>query len=141
MEKATIAVGNRRLMKLVELLKTVPRKQFNYWKWAGHDWKGKADLSCGTQACALGWATTIPSLRRLGLRLHRPFRASNPFVQLKGAPRLSPYEVAQTLFGLNANQAHYLFTAVSSGEEDDATPKQVAKKLEKFVASRSATAK
>ena len=63
------ATHKRRLLTLAALLKKLPPRRFTMRKWVGWDWSGDPTLSCGTSACALGWATTIPSLRRLGLRL------------------------------------------------------------------------
>lgn len=63
------AESARRLNVLARKLDTVPEVRFNYRRWVGSDWRGKPDLSCGTTACALGWATTIPEFVALGLRL------------------------------------------------------------------------
>lgn len=49
-------VSNNRLLKLAAFLDTVPPERFKYDTWAGEDWKGKPDLSCGTTACALSAA-------------------------------------------------------------------------------------
>src|ERR1700677_2224498 len=59
----------RRLLKLADFLDKLPPKRFDYGAFVGNDWKGKSDLSCGTTACALGWATTDKNLRKCGLKL------------------------------------------------------------------------
>lgn len=117
-------VGNRRLLKLADKLDTVPRKQFDYSAWVGDDWKGAPDLSCGTTACALGWATTIPSFRRLGLKLNTDWNEVT-----MGEYR--NFYAAALLFELSERDAMYLFAPGPS--EVDATPKQVAKKIRQFV--------
>ncbi len=52
------------LLKLADLLDTVPNEQFDYTRWVCGE-LGKVG-ACGTAACALGWATMIPET---GLRV------------------------------------------------------------------------
>lgn len=125
-------VGLRRLEKLCDLLENLPRKRFDYSHWVGEDWQGKPDLSCGTTACALGWATTIPSLRRLGLRLYKAEDQSDQSeVQLNGK-----YESGQEVFG---DDTYGLFqpecpTVAGYSPGAKATPKAVAKHIRKYIA-------
>lgn len=130
-----MAVTRSRLTKLAELLEKLPRKRFNYGHWVGDDWKGKPDLSCGTTACALGWATTIPAFRRLGLHLSG------------SAVRLRPYYLegvlaAQKVFLLSYDEASYLFhpdmmlsadLCMPPAPSSDTTPKQVARHIRRFL--------
>jgi hypothetical protein len=60
----------KRLLKLAALLDTVPRKEFDLNRW-------KLERSCGTVACACGWAATIPAFRRAGLSLKLNSEASD----------------------------------------------------------------
>lgn len=131
MKKVSIAVGNRRLLKLAKFLRTLPRKRFDYRTWTGSDWEGAQDLSCGTTGCALGWAATMPTFRRLGLRLIAGFG------YLRGFPKVGRKvgsAAAEVLFGISVNEAEHLF--MPGFGEDNATPKHVAKKIERFVAKR-----
>lgn len=59
----------RRLLKLADRIEILPRKRFIIHSWVGEGWNGSSGFSCGTSACAMGWATTMPEFRRLGLRL------------------------------------------------------------------------
>jgi hypothetical protein len=68
-KKSRNRVYKNRLLRLADFLEALPRKRFDFNHWVGDNWEGKEDLSCGTTACALGWATTIPSLRKAGLRM------------------------------------------------------------------------
>lgn len=131
MKSVSRAVGNRRLLKLAAFLRKLPRKRFDYCTWTGDNWKGAQDLSCGTTACALGWAATMPTFRRLGL-----------YLNVYGTPELpgargrewweSPAIVAASrLFSITTNQAGMLFAP--DEDEEDATPKYVARKIERFV--------
>jgi hypothetical protein len=132
----SVAVGNRRLLALADLLEKLPRKRFDYSNWVGDNWTGDPKLSCGTTACALGWATTMPNLRRAGLRLNK---AGSPY-NIKDEERdelaacglfcLEPYE-ARHLF--MPNQQYRGQPTLSIG----ATPKQVARNIRHFVATRS----
>jgi hypothetical protein len=144
-------VYKQRLLALAELLETLPRKRFDYGHWAGDEWKGEADLSCGTSACALGWATTMPSLRKLGLRL---VKDSSGWIAVKLLSKNGTYmndtEAAHEVFGVSEKEFQYLFipsdkyvnitlpelglNTYAPGE--NATPKQVAKHIRKFVKAK-----
>lgn len=134
-------VGMRRLLKLATFLEKLPRRRFDYGSWAGTDWKGSSDLSCGTTACALGWATTIPAFRRLGLKL----------VWADDGPDEYPYprpvchqhyseEAATKVFNLNSEEARFLFLPLEVNSVQNwkspgnrASPKQVARHIRRFV--------
>ena len=65
----------KRLLQLADLLDVVPSEHFNIG-WFGSVERGEigtdvlaqADL-CGTTACALGWAPSLPFAKRLGYKL------------------------------------------------------------------------
>ena len=80
-------VTKRRLEKLIEFMDSLPRsanKHFNMSHWFDHDGpdgekhgfkEGKKVVvkkehltMCGTSACALGWAATMPYFKRIGLK-------------------------------------------------------------------------
>ncbi len=153
------SVFKKRLLKLVKLLKTVPDKQFDFGSWVGDDWKGKKDLSCGTTACALGWATTIPSLRKKGLRLFRGKEDgkdhwdSYGYVGLRGSlldAAKAPQEAAREIFGLTSEEFGYLFTpgggigidltdytgksnSLAYSPDEGASAKEIARHIKNFV--------
>jgi hypothetical protein len=142
----TKATSNRRLLKLADFLTALPRKRFDYGVWVGHDWKGAADLSCGTTACALGWAATMPEFRRLGLVLNPESGVfEGPIVNRKHDAS-GPTDAAMVTFGLDYDEATYVFHPESPppyrlphlprGPEIDATPKQVATHIRRFVKNR-----
>lgn len=119
------AVHKERLLELANFLDTVPEDRFDFDCYVGGDWKGAQDLGCGTTACALGWACTMPSFRALGARFN-----------WRGVPTIdncAPMEVAEQLFGVSYNEACFLFLPMSSGLGLHATAKQVAKHLRQFV--------
>jgi hypothetical protein len=119
------ATGKRRLLKLADFLETVPRKRLDMSIFATGDLR-----ECGTSGCALGWATQIPSFRRAGLYLDE----TSP--RLRGRPRIvDPFQVAREFFDLSAYDAADLFTPNYDGSD---TPKEVAKRFRKFVASKAA---
>lgn len=148
MARSTIstAVGNKRLLKLAAFLRTVPRKRFDYASWVGEDWQGAQDLSCGTTGCALGWAATMSQFRRLGLRL----KGNSYFGGEVVLGRSGGVNAAKRLFGLTYEEAEYLFVPNDGYNSDPldfeyhddldetkATPKYVARKIEKFVEGRT----
>lgn len=122
------AYHRQRLLKLAAFLEELPRKRFDYDQWVGFSWKGNPALSCGTTACAMGWATTIPAFRRLGLRL-----SDDGYPINVRTGETFAVSVAADLFGVDDSDAHFLFVPASF-KERRATPKQVARKIRRFVA-------
>lgn len=141
MSKKTKWPGGKLLLELADLLYGLKRKRFYYGTFVGDDWGGKANLSCGTTACALGWATTMPKLRKKGLRLNRDeFAWHGGYVEMNG---LDGAGAATEAFDVGYEDACYLFypeTRHSSSislpvsPKEKATPKQVAKHIRRFVA-------
>lgn len=131
-------VHAKRLLKLAAFLERLPKERFNFGVYVGQDWKGAQDLSCGTVACAMGWAATMPAFRRLGL--HIAFNeVKRPVPCLRGSYMASPAEAGQVLFGLAYWDFSVLFHPDSSvGYGPNAGPKLVAKRIRKYVAERSA---
>lgn len=62
---------------------------------------------CGTSACALGWATTIPELRRLGLRL-RFVNEGYGAIVVYGLQH--DFAAARAIFGLTSEEVLFLFS-------------------------------
>lgn len=133
-------VSDARLLKLAAFLKNLPRKRFDYTSWVGEGFKGAPDLSCGTTACALGWAATMPEFKRLGLyiKVEKGFD-SDGLPEVYGYPALKRErciegDAGQVIFGLDSHEAYFLFHPMSG--ESNATPKYVARKIEAFVKQR-----
>ena len=132
-------VRAERLLKLAEFLEALPRKRFDYGKFIGEDWQGAPDLSCGTTACALGWAATMPEFRRLGLCVVE----SGPYTNLGTVKDLKTGETEESaalrIFGLDYHQADWLFIPGFDDEKQRpnarATAKAVAKHIRRFVAN------
>lgn len=133
-----------RLELLADLLEKLPKGRFDYTNWVGDFWKGKEDLSCGTTACALGWATTIPELRKLGLRMAK--RGGNGTVILKRqdpGEESGPLMAAMTVFNINQIDAMWLFYPNDHNPEfredspgERAGSKRVAKHIRHYLKLR-----
>lgn len=120
-------VGNARLLKLcTERLDTLPPGRYNHSHWVGGDWGGKTNLSCGTTACAMGWATTIPSFRRLGLKLDPVHRRIIYGDSWGGFPS------AMRLFHITYDDAERLFGHAGWGKVRP-TARRVARRIRQFV--------
>lgn len=109
-------MNKKRLLKLAGFLEALPPKRFDYNAWVGDDWAGKQDLSCGTTACALGWAATIPAFRKLGLQLFKPESKYDPnFVALKSSVEegcdaySGPPIASSVVFGLSREEHTHVF--------------------------------
>ncbi len=113
----------KRLLTLADHLDTVPKREFDmaYWK-------------CGTTACAIGHACSIPSFRRAGLKL------VGAQIYDDGAPYIQHYpefddevgfDAAANFFDIDDREAESLF-----GYREPETPKRVAKRIRKFIADK-----
>lgn len=131
-------MNKRRLLALATLLEKLPRKRFNYASWVGGTWDGKSDLTaCGTTACALGWATTMPCLRREGVIL-RQNAWGYACVTTRNRPSISrPCEeslrTASKVFAITLDEAEHMFLPGASGLPSTATAKRVARHIREFV--------
>lgn len=149
-------LSKRRLMLLVEKLHSILNERFDYTRWVGCDWEGAPDLSCGTTACALGWATAVPELAEAGLCLCGTgldiYVSLTPeaqsVAQWKQAHRYysAPFKAASFVFGITEREAEYLFLPtemppfylnnLESSPSGLATAKEVADHIEAFVEAR-----
>lgn len=121
-------MNKRRLLALVKFMEALPRKHWERFDMAmyvsqGPGFDGK-DLrtGCDTTACAFGWATQVPSLKRLGLRLSHgtiPRFGNN-----------TGQNAAEKLFSLTGIEASYLFDDLSDTIK---TPRQWAKLARGFI--------
>lgn len=80
-------------------------------------------LSCGTTACALGWATTIPEFQALGLRFSKG--AAHVEGELKVFPGIEDEE---------DDEGRSLWENLFEHYHRDATPKEWATRVRKLIA-------
>ena len=123
-------IGLKKLARLAKFLRSLKRSQFDYSSYADFDeYKLTPDQCtakhpCCSTACALGWATVL--FRNLRLR-------GNFVVNLE--TENEDNRAASETFYITEEEAEYLFVPSYSTEknEENATPKYVAKKIEKFI--------
>lgn len=121
-------MNTKRLLKLAEFLETkVPRKEFDMTCFSRGPKPG-----CGTAACALGWATQIPSFKRLGLKL---VGKRSPFYQPDYNGNRN-FKAGEVFFDITHHMSLLLFN-YESYPLYRATPKQVAKRIRQLVAGNN----
>jgi hypothetical protein len=109
----------------------VKDERFNIAFWAGNTsqpWLGMPDLSCGTTACAMGHASTIPEFRDLGLYMVKE--------NGKGWLQFGPYthfEAAAAFLDISENAAIYMFDPDSYENGDYATRLEVVDQIDSFL--------
>lgn len=121
------------LTTLARALTEVPEGQFEFNRWAGEGWTGTTDLSCGTPACAIGWATTMPEFQALGLRLVKvrgQVGVTNREIFADEADHFDAFtesiRTIKHLFGLTHDQAIRLFTPHDEPEfGEDGKPRPI----------------
>ena len=93
-------------------------------------------FSCGTTACALGWACQVPALKSMGLYLQYDGNETGS-VRLKDCTARDEFTIAQKIFDLSRGQAAWLFTPLNANTyEDDRhneTPKEWAARCRLFL--------
>lgn len=119
----------RRLNVLADFMDALPpasRKHFDMDDFLTHEgtgthpWMAKDKLNlddlhtCGTSACAFGYACVVPSFRKAGL-----------YIDGHGYYSINAYE----FFDLHGDDGHYLFGA----HLDVKTPKQWVKRCRQFL--------
>lgn len=125
--------GLRRLDVLADFLLTVPKEHFNLWDWArnyGPDWT----MTCGSTACAVGWAASIPEFQNLGFRLQPSRCFSNAAVPAFG--RRDNWDAVDSFFGLHGGEfgeAGRLFRKAYYTDGDSRDPLAVSRRIKAFV--------
>lgn len=147
MEKIKIsAVSRRRLTVLAEFLDKLPEEVFHISQWIEErklngigirvDSKGNLGTGitvdemneCGTTACALGWACTILSFKKAGLKLYMG----------NGIPHYgqdSAYGAAMSFFHISAQMSHILFSPTYYCEEQAKDAKAVSRRIRECLAN------
>lgn len=118
-------IGARRIRKLADFLaKEVDSSDFYMGSFAQILENGKP--SCGTSACAAGWAASIPSFRKQGYKL--AWYDGNALPSYKG---IADTEALTNFFHVSEAEAMELFYDIYNGEKS--TPKGWAKQARKLV--------
>jgi hypothetical protein len=128
-----------RLEKLYNFLGTIKPKKFYWGEWAMN--KGYTDKApdmnvCGTTACALGWAASMPEFRKRGLKLVWYESNKLGWVELRtknSDDDLDSEEAGAEFFGLTNAEADELFIPNFTQGEDEMTLGQYRKRLRKFI--------
>jgi len=150
--KPKLPDGLRRLTILSRFLRKLSdeeKKHFDLEYWVAHsdergfsvEWGGNPHLkgrkitrkrlaTCGTIACAVGWAMAIPALRKEGFRESQDDAICPVFEDAKS------FGAVRRFFDLTSDEAERLFVGASYPvEERDSAA--VAARIEEFVARRS----
>lgn len=135
------------LEELATLLEELPPERFDYFVWVGANWQGQRDLSCGTTACAAGWATTLPSYQARGLFLGQAeddfdlgLNIFSPMVQTVEGEWLDQTEAMAHVLDIPQDEAELLFVPrTKDGDlgmeapESNASAKEVAAHIRRYI--------
>ncbi len=112
-----------RLEQVVRVLEELPKeKKFNLISF----------MTCGTTACACGWAGTDPWFRRRGFKTDKYRKSShgyNVFYREKGRI-FEGMEATRKFFGLNFETSSYLFIRSSY---ENGSKRVVIRRLKSFI--------
>jgi hypothetical protein len=128
------ALYRKRLLKLADFLDALPREKFDFGVITRVDGKPMREAlkaaheRCGTVGCAIGWMPVVfPQLVMWD---------DDHGVVLKSDPWVLDFECAKEVFNLTDYESGRLFMPLASGLGRDATPKQVARHIRKFVRAK-----
>ena len=120
--------GNEeRLKVLADFLAKVPVNHFDLNSWICRSSITQEELiqhKCGTSACAVGWACTIPEFMEQGLSMHHSGQPT-----FKGT---HSWDAAEGFFGLLYDEAIALFSS-ESYMPDENGPEHVAQRIRTFL--------
>lgn len=107
-------MNKRRLLTLARFLETkVPADKFNMGHWMmvqnGETLSCQKAGDCGTAACAIGWAATIPAFAEAGLKIRPAWRFSSYGV-VAFAGEIE-FEAVAAFFDISEPEAEHLFYA------------------------------
>ena len=132
-----------RLLKLAAFLDNVPPERFDLSFWYGRFLDGGSHVNdyeyfknnCGTAACAIGWACTIPSFRKAGLRINpNSDYGENYYTPVYKSYR--EFTAVNEFFGLEIQDSQHLFFDSSYPERFRTSPKTVADRIREFVSNK-----
>ena len=131
----------QRLQTLAAFLRTVSQEHFDLRSWrssVGCEYASDEDLTtlqCGTTACAVGWACSMPEFQAQGLTW------GTDGISPAGYPVYAPtetkecsasWEAVEEFFDISYNTAEHLFASDKYAE--NATAVQVADRIEEVIA-------
>lgn len=118
-------LGRHRLFVLARFLSLLRDDRFDLKHWRSDDFDVK---DCGTTACAGGWATTLPSFRRAGLKFtHDVDFGLTPTFQDKIG-----YFALEDFFNIN-NSISFAFFCPEKYVSSSTPPKRVAQRITTYL--------
>ena len=85
--------------------------------------------TCGTRACAIGWATTSPYFRKLGLRLVATNAAWGAVrYGRRKAEEYDVFDIVEDVFDMSRDESTYFFRDIGAR-----TPKEWASRVERAL--------
>lgn len=123
-------MNKQRLLLLAEALETrIPAKKFDLATWrddsrAASNGTTDNDLlhTCGTTACAVGWACALPEFQKEGLRYGTAGPTLEGLVTEPGKEWRDSWTAVETFFGLSEDDAAWLFIDDNYHDEGQAMP-------------------
>lgn len=127
----------KRLLTLAKFLLTVPEDNFDLSTWRAGDCSGFVtdeklnNHTCGTTACAVGWACSIPEFINLGL--HMPLHRVSAWSSYPVFSGQVSWDAVEKFFGITQEESKYLFQSDYYYGTSEATPSGVAIRIKQFV--------
>lgn len=140
MEQINVA----RLNTLASFLKTLPMDVFDISSWYCGNMQSNMELlsrpdaiaaahECGTSACAMGWAVTIPEFKEAGLKPYRDSYSGMSIPTFRGEQGQDyiGFQAAEHFFGISRRMAKHFFGPDAYTREPQ--PSDVAARIEVYL--------
>lgn len=123
-------MNKKKLLKLATFLETkVPRRKFNMEFWGTTPQNA---YSCGTAACALGWAGYIPAFKKEGLTTAPDEYGGVVTFSTPDGSKYCNFSAGREFFELTDDEAYNLFSP-GNYPTNKRGPKSVAKRIREMV--------
>lgn len=122
-------MNKRRLLALAAHLDTISPRKFNMNHWAN---SSDAGITCGSTACALGYAGLMPSFRKAGLKTEFD-KCGGSVVYKRSHNSLYDIEAGASFFNITEDEAQWLFMPRSYPIGRRPGPKTVASRIRRMV--------
>jgi hypothetical protein len=127
------AIGLERLRTLYAVMHGLPDERVNLMEWRRLNYRSSPGIkdttllygSCGTVACAVGWACAYPAFKKQGLA----YDGLGPTYK-QGLDKYYDWVAVKKFFEVSDEEASYLFTPVTLSHPGKLEPKSSIRKNE-----------
>lgn len=123
-------MNKERLLRLADFLDGLKPDQFDIRDWVSVVGKDGTVGGCGTVACAIGWATTLPEFREAGLQLKLDTESPGGRIVFR---LYTGFHAISEFFNIHSSDALRLFFDSLDADHYPVRPVHVANAIRNYV--------